>query len=87
MPNEKKSRLGGDLVGAQGGARQLDHRADQVLEPGRLLGPDALGQLAQPAQLLARSATSGCMISTSGASPVRSSTARAARAIARTCIS
>ena len=31
--------------------------------------------------------TSGCMISTSGGSPVRSSTAAAARTIARTCIS
>ena len=31
--------------------------------------------------------TSGCMISTSGAFPVRSSTAAAARTIARTCIS
>ena len=42
----------GDLVGADTGPRQLDHRPDEVVELA-LLGGDADGQLAQPAQLLA----------------------------------
>ena len=42
----------GDLVRAHAGARQLDHRADEVLER-VLLGGDAHGQLAQAPQLLA----------------------------------
>ena len=42
----------GDLVGPDAGARQLDHRAAQVLDR-RLLGRDALGQLAQARELLA----------------------------------
>ena len=43
----------GDLVRAERGARQLDHRPAEVLEPRRLLLHHALGELAQPAQLLA----------------------------------
>ena len=42
----------GDLVGADARARQLDHRAAEVLDRG-LLGGDPLGQLAQARQLLA----------------------------------
>ena len=42
----------GDLVGPDARARQLDHRAAEVLDR-RLLGRDALGQLAQPRELLA----------------------------------
>ncbi len=44
-------RLRGDLVGAQRGARELDHRPAQVLDR-RLLRGDALGELAQPRELL-----------------------------------
>ena len=40
-----------DLVRADASARQLDHRAAEVLDR-RLLSSDALRQLAQPAQLL-----------------------------------
>ena len=75
----------GDLVGADARARQLDHRAAEVLDRG-LLGRDPLGQLAEP-RSSSRKPTSGCMISTSGGAPVRSPTAAAARTIARTCIS
>ena len=42
----------GDLVGADAGPRQLDHRADEVVELALRRG-DRDGQLAQPAQLLA----------------------------------
>ena len=42
----------GDLVRAHAGARQLDHRPDQIREVASLLGRDADGELAQPAQLL-----------------------------------
>ncbi len=41
----------GDLVGAHACARELDHRAAEVLDLG-LLGGNLLGQLAQPAELL-----------------------------------
>src|SRR4029077_15510907 len=44
--------LGCDLVGAHTCARQLDHRSDRTRDIGRFFGPYALGQLAQPAQLL-----------------------------------
>ena len=50
MPNEKKSRVLGELAGAQRRARQLDHRADLVVEPA-LLGNGASRQLDQPLQL------------------------------------
>ena len=52
VPNEKKSACSRDLVGADAGARELDHRPDEVLQLA-LLGRDRDGQLAQPAQLLA----------------------------------
>ena len=42
----------GDLVGAQSGARELDHRAADVLDLRRLLGHNLVGQIAQPVQLL-----------------------------------
>ena len=43
----------GDLVGAQRGARQLDHRPAEVLEAGRLLLHHRFGELAKPRELLA----------------------------------
>src|SRR5206468_6094502 len=45
-------RLRRDLVGAQRGARELDHRPAQVLD-GRLLRGDTLGEVAEPRELLA----------------------------------
>src|SRR5581483_7263770 len=45
-------RVPGDLARLHARARQLDHRPDQPRRLGRLLRPHALGQLAQPPQLL-----------------------------------
>ena len=52
VPNEKKSASAAISSGAQRGARELDHRPAQVLDR-RLLGRHALGELAQPGELLA----------------------------------
>ena len=51
-PEGEEVRFLRDLVGPQRGARELDHRAAQVLDR-RLLGGDALGQLAEPGELFA----------------------------------
>ena len=53
VPKEKKSATSADLVGAQRGARHLDHRPDQALGVRRLLRPHLLGERAQPCELLA----------------------------------
>ena len=45
MPNEKKSASRAISRGAQRGARQLDHRADRVLDLHLLLDQDDLGDL------------------------------------------
>ena len=74
----------GDLVGAHAGARELDHRPDEILELS-LLGRDADGQLAQPLQLLAEADERVHDLDERRAE--RSRTAIAARTIARTCIS
>ena len=50
-PEGEEVRVLGDLVGAHARARQLDHRAAEVLDLA-LLRDRAHGQLAQPAQLL-----------------------------------
>ena len=64
----------GDLAGAQRGARQLDHGADEVgrLDAGRRLPPRRRRGRPAPSACRARSsvATSGIMISGSAASPV-----------------
>ena len=51
-PEGEEVGLLGDLVGAQRSARELDHRPAEVLDR-RLLGRDALGELAEPGELLA----------------------------------
>ena len=53
MPKEKKSATSAISSARQRRARQLDHRSAEVLELRRLFLHHALGQLAQPAQLLA----------------------------------
>ena len=76
----------GDLVGSDTGARKLDHRPDRY---GRSQpSSDAtLTVSSRRRRSSSAKATSGCMISTRGARPVRSRTATAARTIARTCVS
>ena len=75
----------GDLVGANAGPR------GSIIVPQRYATDGSSAATRSVSSRSRRSSspnpTSGCMISTSGASPVRSSTARAARTIARTCIS
>ena len=87
MPNEKNWACAGDLVGADARAGKLDHRPDHVLERRRLLGPYALGQLAQAAKLLGEADERVHDLDVAAPRRCRSSTASAARAIARICIS
>ena len=75
----------GDLVRAHAGARQLDHRPDAQFEPALLLD-HAQGELAQALELLAE-ADERMHDLDERRRPVRSRTARAARTIARTCVS
>ena len=51
MPKLKNCGFLGDLVGHHAGARQLDHRADQVLHLDALLGEDLLGRVVDDLRL------------------------------------
>src|SRR5262249_34288522 len=51
-PEREEIRVVCDLVRSDAGPRELDHRAAEVLDLGRLLLGDLHRQLAQPAQLL-----------------------------------
>ena len=53
VPKEKKSACSAISSRADAGARQLDHRPDEVLDLALLLGASRIGQLAQAPQLLA----------------------------------
>ena len=84
-PEGEEVGLPRDLVGSKCRSRELDHRAAEVLDR-RLLGRDALGELAEPRELLAE-ADERVHDLDERRLAVRSATARAARTIARTCIS
>ena len=75
-----------DLVGPQRGARKLDHRPAQVLDR-RLLGGDALGQLAEPGELFPEADERVHDLDQAAPPRFVRQTAFAARTIARTCIS
>ena len=86
VPNEKKSAYSA-ISSARSAAR-----GSSIIVPQRYSIAGASSSITRSVSSRSRrssswNATSGCMISTSGASPVRSCTAFAARAIARTCIS
>ena len=86
VPNEQKSAHLGDLVGADARARQLDHRPAEVLDR-RLLRGDALGQLAQPRELLAEADERMHDLDERRLARSLVAPRAAARTIARTCIS
>ena len=77
----------GDLVRPHAGARELDHRADEVREVGRLLGRDALGERLEPPQLLRERDEGVHDLDARHLGRCVVHTATAARMIARTCIS
>ena len=68
MPKEKNSAYCGDLVGRQRRARQLDHRAEQVVDldaraPACTSSATGSSSLARDASARSRAPTSGIMIS------------------------
>ena len=85
VPNEKKS-----AVSAISSAR-MQARGSSIIVPQRYSTDGSSAATRSVSARRRRSSspkpTSGSMISTSGGVPVRSATARAARTIARTCIS
>ena len=49
---DRAQEVYGDRAGADARARHLDHRPDEMRQVAGLLGPDLLGEVAEPAQLL-----------------------------------
>ena len=53
VPNDEELGLFGDLIGGQGGARNLDHGAHLVVDLGLLLREDLIGHAANDGGLVA----------------------------------
>ena len=91
VPKEKNSASGGQVAGADGRARQLDHGADLVVDHAALLGHDlsrdAVGQGAQEGHLLALGDQRMHDLRDRGTALPEAATSQAASMMARTCIS